>query len=45
MDILENKDNDMIVLRCRYERAKALMASHKISGSEILGGVSFFKIM
>lgn len=41
MDILEKKDNNMIVLRGKCERDQELMASHGISGSEILGGISF----
>lgn len=37
MDKIEKQDKDIITLRSKYERSKAIMASHGISFSEVLG--------
>lgn len=37
---IENRDKDVIVLRRKYERAKAIMASHGINSNDVSGGMS-----
>jgi len=40
MDKIEKQDKEIIVLRSKYKRAKAIMTSHGISSSEVLGEIT-----
>lgn len=41
MEKIEKRDSEILILRGKYERAKAIMASHGISSSEVSGRVTF----
>lgn len=40
MGKIEKREEDIMILRSKYDRGKAIMTSHGISSSEVSGGIS-----